>query len=226
MAEPTDHKLLIAARLRSDMVVLAQVQLAVRRNGGVATVYTSLTTVPVQASPDCAYVYSCAIPAATYADGDVVQWVWLYSGVPVAAGGTVMASPAGGAGSDPWLADLSSYSGTEAGALLLQALVGAGARRAAGFAFALTIGDDYTGARALAGVLGGVDLTAYSALQLEVGALGTYAATATSTSTFTCAIPATATTAWLQGTYPCTLYGTTGGGRTTLARGTAVVQAG
>lgn len=84
MTHPRDHALALAAQLRSDLTVLANVTCKVRVNGGAATTYNSGSTPAVTQNPDIAYGYEVKIPANTYADGDVVEAAWLYSGTAYA----------------------------------------------------------------------------------------------------------------------------------------------
>jgi hypothetical protein len=83
---PRDHVLGLAAQLRSDMTVLANVSCKVRVNGGAATIYTSATNPAIAQNADCAFGYELKLAANTFADGDIVERAWLYSGTAYAYG--------------------------------------------------------------------------------------------------------------------------------------------
>lgn len=84
MAHPRDHVLPLSAQLASTMTTLANVSAKIRKNGGSATTYTSATTPAITQNGDITYGYELQIPAGTYADGDVVEITWLYSGTAIA----------------------------------------------------------------------------------------------------------------------------------------------
>lgn len=90
MTHPRDHILRRSFQASSAQTVLANVSLKVRVNGGAATTYTSATSPAILQSADASFVYSIEIPANTYADGDRVEFAWLYSAVAQAGGSEVI----------------------------------------------------------------------------------------------------------------------------------------
>jgi len=135
MTWPRDHKYVRSFQGSTVQTDVTKVTCKVSINGGAATTYSSATTPAVTQAANCAFLFSLAFAALTFADEDVVEFSWFYDGVQQGGGVEVFGlaevdgahyTPARGdllddlaTIGDPWSVVLpGAYTGSEAGALL------------------------------------------------------------------------------------------------------------